>query len=73
MDAVTRAGLDHERAREVLAGSKFANEVREEEATYTKAGISSVPAIIMNDQYLVQGAQPAESFINAFEQLIQKD
>ena len=72
LDAVTRAGLDHERAREVLAGSEFANEVREEEATYTKAGISSVPAIIMNDQYLVQGAQPAESFINAFEQLIQK-
>jgi len=73
LDAVIRAGLDHQRAQEVLAGSEFTNEVREEEATYTKAGISSVPAIIMNDQYLVQGAQPAESFINAFEQLIQKD
>jgi predicted DsbA family dithiol-disulfide isomerase len=73
LDAVTRAGLDHQRAQEVLAGSEFANEVRAEEAAYTKAGISSVPSIIMNDQYLVQGAQPAESFINAFEQLIQKD
>jgi hypothetical protein len=39
---------------------------------YTNAGISSVPSIILNDQYLLQGAQPAESFVNAFEQLIQK-
>lgn len=73
LDAVTRAGLNRQRAQEVLTGSEFINEVREEEAAYTKAGISSVPSIIMNDQYLVQGAQPAESFINAFEQLIRKD
>jgi predicted DsbA family dithiol-disulfide isomerase len=46
--------------------------VLEEKATYTKAGISSVPTIILNDQYLLQGAQPSESFVEAFEQLIQK-
>ena len=72
LDAVTRAGLDHQRAQEILDGDEFTNEVREEEATYTNAGISSVPSIILNQQYLLQGAQPAESFVNAFEQLIQK-
>lgn len=72
IDAVTRSGLDKDRAQEVLKNNEFSKEVREEESTYTNAGISSVPSIILNDQYLLQGAQPPESFVNAFEQLIQK-
>ena len=72
IDAVTRSGLDKDRAQEVLKNNEFSKEVRDEESTYTNAGISSVPSIILNDQYLLQGAQPPESFVNAFEQLIQK-
>ena len=72
LDAVARAGLDTQRAKEILNGSEFANEVRQEKTTYTNAGINSVPSIILNDQYLLQGAQPAESFVEAFEQLMQK-
>jgi len=72
LDAVNRSGLDQDRAQEVLTSNKFAEEVREAEASYINAGISSVPSIILNDQYLLQGAQPPESFINAFEQLIQE-
>jgi len=71
LDAVTRSGLDQDRALEVLKNNEFAKEVHTEEATYTNAGISSVPSIILNDQYLLQGAQAPESFINAFEQIIQ--
>ena len=72
IDAVTRSGLDKDRAQEVLKNNEFSKEVRDEESTYTNAGISSVPSIILNDQYLLKGAQPPESFVNAFEQLIQK-
>jgi len=71
LDAVTRSGLAKDRAQEVLKNNEFSKEVREEESTYTNAGISSVPSIILNDQHLLQGAQPPESFLNAFEQLIQ--
>jgi predicted DsbA family dithiol-disulfide isomerase len=71
LDAVTRSGLAKDRAQEVLKNNEFSKEVREEESTYTNAGISSVPSIILNDQHLLQGAQPPESFVNAFEQLIQ--
>jgi predicted DsbA family dithiol-disulfide isomerase len=71
LDAVTRSGLAKDRAQEVLINNEFSKEVREEESTYTNAGISSVPSIILNDQHLLQGAQPPESFLNAFEQLIQ--
>jgi predicted DsbA family dithiol-disulfide isomerase len=70
LDAVTRSGLDQDRALEILKNNEFAKEVRTEEATYTNAGINSVPAIILNNQYLMQGAQPSESFVNAFAQLI---
>ncbi len=71
LDAVIRAGLDPLRAHQVLANNEFAQEVRQEEQRYTSLGIHSVPSIILNDQYLVQGAQPPESFVSAFEQLIE--
>jgi predicted DsbA family dithiol-disulfide isomerase len=72
LDAVTRAVLDSKRAQEILNGDEFATEVREEVTIYKNAGISSVPSIILNESYLLQGAQAPESFIDAFEQLIQK-
>jgi predicted DsbA family dithiol-disulfide isomerase len=73
IDAVLRSGLDKDRAQEILNGKEFTNEVREEEATYTGAGISSVPSIILNGEYLLQGAQAPESFVNAFKQILQKE
>ena len=69
LDAVQRAGLNTERAKQILSSDEFTQEVRKEESTYTNLGIHSVPSIILNDQYLLQGAQPKESFVNAFEQL----
>ncbi len=72
LDAVTRSGLDRVRAQEMLESGEFTDEVRQEESIYLNAGINSVPSIILNDQYLLQGAQAPESFINAFEQLLQK-
>lgn len=70
LNAVERAGLDRKLAKAVLDQGDFAQEVRESESMYTKAGISSVPSVILNDQYLIQGAQPASSFVSALEQLI---
>lgn len=72
IEAVVRAGLNPQRAQEILDSKEFSKEVKDEESTYLNAGIHSVPAIILNDQYLLQGAQPPESFANAFEQLIQQ-
>jgi predicted DsbA family dithiol-disulfide isomerase len=70
--AVTRAGLDPAKAQVILSGDEFAKEVREEETAYTSKGISSVPSIILNDQYLLQGAQPPASFVSALTQIIQE-
>jgi predicted DsbA family dithiol-disulfide isomerase len=70
LDAVVRAGLNPGRARQVLEGNEFAEDVREEEQRYQALGIHSVPSIIINDQYLIQGAQPPESFSSVLHQLL---
>lgn len=69
IDAVRRAGLDTERARQVLAGHEFEAETRASEQKYLGLGINSVPSLILNDKYLLQGAQPTESFEQALRQL----
>ena len=69
--AVKQAGLDEARAQEILASDEFAAEVRAAERHYQQAGISSVPAVIINDRHLISGGQPPEVFEQALRQLAQ--
>ena len=62
-------GLDVERARAILASDQFSTEVRALERHYQELGIHSVPAIIINDQHLIQGGQPPELFEQALRQI----
>ena len=63
------AGLDLVEARRVLQEGLYADEVRREERFFTEAGIHSVPAVIINQQYLVSGGQPAEAYESALRQI----
>jgi len=67
--AAVSAGLDEARAREVLASSEYADDVREREQFYLTQGIHSVPAVIINDRHLISGGQPAEVFEQALRQI----
>ena len=51
------AGLDGEKVRIFLAGSDGENEVRAAEAAAHRLSISSVPAFVIDGQYLFSGAQ----------------
>ena len=62
-------GLDAAAAKEVLSSNRYADAVREREQFYTGQGIHSVPAVIINDQHLISGGQPAEVFENALRQI----
>ena len=62
-------GLDAAAAKDVLLSNRYADEVREREQFYTKQGIHSVPAVIINDQHLISGGQPADVFENALRQI----
>jgi predicted DsbA family dithiol-disulfide isomerase len=66
--AVEAAGLDVKRAQAILAGTEFSDAVREREAFYMNAGIHSVPAVVINQQHLVSGGQPAA----VYEQVIRE-
>ncbi len=65
-----QVGLDPLRARALLASDTFADQVREKESFYTRQGIHSVPAIILNERHLISGGQPPEVFEQALRQLV---
>jgi predicted DsbA family dithiol-disulfide isomerase len=62
VDVAASVGLDPERARQILAGSEYAQEVRQREHFYVERGIHAVPAVVINGRHLVQGGQPVEAF-----------
>ena len=63
------AGLNPQRAQQILASGEFAAEVRERERFYLDQGIHSVPAVIINDRHLISGGQPPEVFEQALRQI----
>lgn len=71
VDAAEQAGFSAAAAQQVLNSNAYAEEVRDQEKMYLDAGIHSVPAIILNQQYLVSGGQPIEVFEQAILQAIQ--
>ncbi|MFJ3482121.1 DsbA family oxidoreductase [Pseudomonas sp. NPDC090202] len=69
-DVAEKVGLDRARAEAILACGEYAGEVRELENLWVSRGVSSVPAIVFNDQYLVSGGQPVDVFVNAIRQIV---
>ena len=67
--AVAQAGLDVARASQILASDEFTAEVREAQVFYSRQGIHSVPAVIINDRHLISGGQPAAVFEQALRQI----
>lgn len=67
--AARTAGLDVERAREVLERNEFADEVRARIRHWESLGIHSVPSVIIDDRHLIQGGQPVEVFERALREL----
>lgn len=64
-----QAGLDAERAAEVVDSDEYADAVREREQFYQQAGISSVPSVIVNERWLIQGGQPPELFEKSLREI----
>jgi predicted DsbA family dithiol-disulfide isomerase len=62
-------GLDAGRARQVLDSNEFGEEVRIAEQFFLQAGISGVPAIIIERKHLVSGGQPPEVFERALREI----
>ncbi|UPG84350.1 DsbA family oxidoreductase [Luteibacter aegosomatis] len=70
--AAEKAGLDPAAARAVLASDRYADEVRAEETYWQGMGITGVPAVIVNDKYLISGGQPPEEFERQLRHIAQE-
>ena len=70
LELATAAGLPEAGSRELLDGDRYAAEVRDAERQVQAQGISSVPAIIVNQRHLIQGGQPVEVFEQALRQIM---
>lgn len=64
-----KVGLNPDQAKEILATNAYADEVRARQGFYQSQGIHSVPSLIINDRYLIQGGQPPETFVQALRQI----
>jgi predicted DsbA family dithiol-disulfide isomerase len=71
-EAAEAAGLDRAEAAEVLASGRYAQEVRAAQALWRARGITSVPAVVVEGQYLISGGQPAAVFEDALRQIAAK-
>src|SRR5690606_12357707 len=65
--------LDAAAAEQVLVSDQYRDEVRADEATYQRAGISSVPAFIINSKYLISGAQEPHTWVQALQEMTAAD
>jgi predicted DsbA family dithiol-disulfide isomerase len=62
------AGLDASEVHEVLAGERYAAEVRGDERTAAEFGIRGVPFFVVDRSLAVSGAQPREAFSELLKQ-----
>lgn len=69
LECVGALGLNQAEAKKVLESDQYEAAVRQEEETYQKAGISSVPAFIVNRKYLISGAQDRDVLVKALRDI----
>lgn len=62
---VESVGLDCREAARILDSNDFAEEVRKEEVRYQNAGVHAVPAFVVNQRYLISGAQECDTLAQA--------
>jgi predicted DsbA family dithiol-disulfide isomerase len=59
----TDVGLDGQDVRDVLAGDRYARDVRDDERTAGELGISAVPTFVLDRQLGAAGAQPPDALL----------
>jgi predicted DsbA family dithiol-disulfide isomerase len=69
IEAATKAGLDPTETQAILASDRYADDVRRAEEIWRRNGINAVPAVIINDRYLISGGQPPDAFERALRQI----
>lgn len=72
-EKASEVGLDGDTAEAIARSDQYADEVREAEQRFMDAGVSAVPAIILDGRYLISGAQPANVLVDALRQVAEEN
>ena len=73
LSVIDKVGLNIEIAQKILASNEYEQDVRDLQSHYQSAGISSVPAVIINDKHLISGGQPADVFEKALREIAEEN
>lgn len=66
-------GLSAGEASDVIVSGRYGEEVRAEERLYQQQGVRAVPAYIVNQTYLISGAQEPTTLVHAFRDIAMQD
>ena len=69
VELAAETGLDPAEAREMLAGARFADEVRADVMEAGELGADGVPFFLFNRAMSVSGAQPSELFLEVLRSI----
>jgi predicted DsbA family dithiol-disulfide isomerase len=69
VDLARQAGLPADEAQAVLQEGRYAAEVRQAEEAWQRAGITGVPAVVVDRRHLISGAQPVAVFERSLREL----
>ncbi|MBD1555678.1 DsbA family oxidoreductase [Vibrio sp. S9_S30] len=62
-------GLDPAEARQVLLSEQWNKTVEDEEVHWLSLGVHAVPAMVINEQHLISGAQPVNILVEAMKDI----
>ena len=69
LDAAGQVGMEREVVARLLEGEADREQLREEEAAAREMGVTGVPCFIIGGRYVLQGAQPAETWAKLIGEL----
>jgi len=72
-DIGSEFGIEREEILEMLRTDKFKDEIQSEIKEGLNNGLQGVPYFVINKKYSLSGAQPKETFLKTFSEIIEKD
>ena len=72
VDVAEGIGLDADQARQALDSGSQADQVRGKQRFWTQQGITGVPAMVVENKFMIPGAQPAEAYADALRRVAEK-
>ncbi|MCP8617250.1 DsbA family oxidoreductase [Salirhabdus salicampi] len=72
-ELAVEVGLDSEAVANMLASNDMSEEVRRDEQQAQQYGITGVPFFLINGKYSLNGAHPTETFVQALNQVKEKE